>query len=214
MPDGWAAYPIWRGMQGYVPRMTIASGYEVLDRCLPGGGWPVGALIEVISERSGIGELSLFMPAMRRISDIRQGLIAWIAPRFIPYAPALRLRELNLNRLLVVQTRDGNESLWAAEQALRCAGCAGLLAWPETVSRKSSRRLQLAAEAQRCLAILFRSHGGPSDASTATLKLQLRRSVEQGVAHLQILKCRGAHPMSIDLRLSSFHEPALAGGAT
>ena len=35
----------------------IASEYPPLDDVLPGGGWPRGALTEVLYEHAGIGEL-------------------------------------------------------------------------------------------------------------------------------------------------------------
>jgi len=202
-------------MQGYVPRATVATGYAALDQLLPGGGWPLGSLIEIISQRYGLGELSLFVPALRRLSDARQGLIIWIAPRFIPYAPALQSHGLHLNRLLIVQTRDGNECLWAAEQALRSACCVALLAWPEAVSIKSARRLQLAAEEHQCLAVLFRSDLALYQESSAALRLQLvhKRASERAVDRVRIIKCRGAYPRSIELGLADFDAPVHAGGA-
>jgi len=36
---------------------TIASGFEALDQELPAGGWPCGALSELLSKQIGIGEL-------------------------------------------------------------------------------------------------------------------------------------------------------------
>ena len=35
-----------------------------MDRYLPGGGWPIGAIIEVFVERYGMGELTLLVPAL------------------------------------------------------------------------------------------------------------------------------------------------------
>jgi protein ImuA len=182
-----------------------------LDRLLPGGGLPIGALTEIVSECHGVGELSFLMPALRRLSDEQRGWIIWVGPPFIPYAPALRLHGLHLDKFLVVQTKGSNECLWAAEQALRSTCCVALLAWPETVSRNSSRRLQLAAEEHHCLAVLFRSSPALIQESSATLRLQWIR--ESSVDRLRIVKCRGCSPRSVDPGLSVFGEPAHAGGA-
>jgi len=45
-------------------RAVIATGFPELDRYLPGGGWPTGAIIEVFVDGYGIGELALLMPAV------------------------------------------------------------------------------------------------------------------------------------------------------
>ena len=64
---------VWRGRSHDhqfpgAQRVAVATGFEVLDACFPGGGWPVGALTEVFAEHQGVGELSLFMPALARMS--------------------------------------------------------------------------------------------------------------------------------------------------
>ena len=212
--DRLARYPIWRGTTGYVPPSAITTGYADLDRLLPGNGWPLGAVIEITSRQHGVGELSLLLPALRQLLAGGQGLIVWVAPRFIPYAPALYVQGLDLNRLLVVQTRNGNESLWAAEQVLRSTSCAALLAWPESLTRKSSRRLQLAAEKQGALVVLFRIETIASQDSLTALKLRLSRASQaHAMARIDLVKCKGAYPQSIDLQLSSgLGMPARAGG--
>src|SRR3974390_3376207 len=67
---------------------ALVSGFDELDRRLPRGGWPLGALIELLSITEGIGELSLFLPALCRLAHDGR-YIAWIAPPYIPSAPAL-----------------------------------------------------------------------------------------------------------------------------
>ncbi|MCF8175433.1 MAG: hypothetical protein K9K30_09360 [Burkholderiaceae bacterium] len=39
------------------PAPTFASGFLRIDAELPGGGWPRGALTELLAEHEGIGEL-------------------------------------------------------------------------------------------------------------------------------------------------------------
>ena len=38
---------------------NLASGFAALDRELPGGGWPCGALTELLGGLEGIGELQI-----------------------------------------------------------------------------------------------------------------------------------------------------------
>ena len=79
---------IWRGNQLMRGCPGIASGFAPLDAELPGGGWPCGALTELLPQHEGIGELRILGPALAQLAA--QGkFIAWIAPPYLPYAPAL-----------------------------------------------------------------------------------------------------------------------------
>src|SRR6476619_4914417 len=55
----------WRGDDLAFVASTLPTGYEALDRELPGGGWPRGQLIELLADDQGIGELRLLVPALR-----------------------------------------------------------------------------------------------------------------------------------------------------
>ncbi len=184
---------IWRG--GELARSAcpcVASGFAALDAELPGGGWPRGALTEILPQHEGIGELRLLGPALAELAA--QGtFIAWIAPPYLPYAPALAAAGISLERVLIVKTAGDGDNLWAAEQALGSAACGGVLAWPRNIRYTQLRRLQLAAEGGRCLAVLFRSAQAAREPTPAVLRIALAASA--GGLALSILKRRGA-PLS------------------
>ncbi len=196
---------IWRA--GEQARTTglehISSGFAALDQALPGGGWPLGALTEVLHDLAGIGELRLLMPALARLS--RSGRwVALVAPPYIPYAPALAACGVDLSRLLLVHPRTPQEGLWALEQALHAGTCGAVLAWPRQIDERSLRRLQLAAEAGRCWGVLFRPTEAAAHASPAALRLQLRR--EEQTTSVRLLKCRGGQSgLEFRLDLDSEH---------
>jgi hypothetical protein len=164
------------------------SGYAELDASLPGGGWPVGAIAELMPEATGMGELSVLAPVLSRLARAGR-YIAWIAPPYLPYAPALVQWQLPLKRLLIIQTRGAQESLWAAEQTLRCPAFGAVLSWPAEIADKNVRRLQLAAEAGGSLGILYRPARAASEHSPAALRLRLHPTAD-GLA-VEIHKCRG-----------------------
>ncbi|MGE0081535.1 MAG: translesion DNA synthesis-associated protein ImuA [Thiohalomonadaceae bacterium] len=178
---------VWRGRHG--PRCTghVATGHAALDECLPGGGWPVGALTELFPMHPGIGELSLLMPALAALSQ-EERWIACIGAPWLPYPPALAAAGLRLARLLVVEA-SARERLWAAEQALRSGACAAVLTWPEAADDRALRRLQLAAEEGDALGFLFRPPHAARHASPAALRLALAPA-DDGLV-VQVLKCRG-----------------------
>jgi len=169
-------------------RLAAPSGFPELDASLPGGGWPVGAIAELMSDAIGIGELSLLVPLLSRLARAGR-YIAWIAPPYLPYAPALAQRGLPLERMLLVRTRSLQESLWATEQALRCPAVGAVLGWPAYIVDKNVRRLQLAAEAGGSLGILYRPPEAARESSPAALRLRLH-ALPEGLA-VEIQKVRG-----------------------
>lgn len=193
---------IWRGSSQVGIRSGIASGYPELDRCLPGGGWPPEALTEILIGQYGVGELRLLMPALARLSTEEAQAhtdprwIAWIAPPFQPYAPALQQCGIDLSRVLIVRPKDDSELLWSAEQALSSGTCAAVLLWPDSLDDQASRRLQLAAEKGHSWAIAFRPLSARQQPSAAALRLELQ-STGQGT-RVHILKSRGGRPTVLD----------------
>jgi len=193
---------VWRGHSQARQSAGIATGYPELDRHLPGGGWPPDALTEILTAQYGIGELRLLMPALARLSNeaplagiAEPGWLAWVAPPFQPYPPALLQCGIDLSRMLVVRPRDAGEILWSAEQALSSGTCAAVLFWPETLDDQASRRLQLAAEKGRSWAVAFRPLAAKRQASAAALRLELHANGEGTRVH--ILKSRGGRPAVI-----------------
>ncbi len=185
---------IWRaGQPVAAPYETLATGFPVLDEALPGGGWPVGALTEILSAAEGIGELRLLMPALARLSGEGRWIM-WIAPPYVPYAPALIHQGMDLSRVLWVRAGTETDSLWAGEQALRSRACGAVLLWPHpgTPDERSLRRLQLAAEDGKSWGLLFRTPETARRHSPAALRLSLE-PLRQGVL-ARILKCRGRGP--------------------
>jgi hypothetical protein len=191
---------VWRGRAQPQARPALSSGYEKLDRHLPGGGWPRHALTEILTEQYGVGELQLLMPALARLSAEdphaafdEPGWIAWVAPPFQPYPPALSQWGINLSRLLIVRPKHADDILWSAEQALSSGTCAAVLFWPRSLGDQESRRLQLAAERGNSWAIAFRPRSARRATSAAALRIEMRAD-EQGT-HLDIFKSRGGRPV-------------------
>jgi cell division inhibitor SulA/protein ImuA len=168
-----------------------ATGLEELDRALPIGGWPIGALTEIMPRTAGIGELRLVMPALAKLTH-EQRYIAFVEPPYLPYPPALVQLGVRLDRVLFVSNNSpasSASSLWAAEQMLRCATFGAVLVWPTAISDKELRRLQLAAEVGKNLAVVYRSPAAAQSHSPAALRLHLQADADS--LRIEIKKCRG-----------------------
>lgn len=181
----------WLGKQVLHHLQTLATGYTELDASLPGHGWPVGAITELIHARAGSGELSLLLPALAQLSR-QNHWIVMVDPPWVPYPPALHGHGLALDKLLLVRSRSRNESLWACEQVLRGIPGGAVLAWPESLSFSELRRLQLAARQSQKTAFIFRRSKAATTASPAALRLLL--TPEADGLQIRVLKCRGQRP--------------------
>ncbi|MFZ5557692.1 MAG: translesion DNA synthesis-associated protein ImuA [Pseudomonadota bacterium] len=178
---------LWRGDGAASTALPgIPSGYAALDRALPGGGWPRGALTEFLLHARGIGELTLIVPALARLS--RGGEFgAFVSPPHLPYAPALAARGISLACLTVIRPKTPLDALWAAEQCLRSGAYAAVVAWLGVHDERRLRRLQLAAEEGKSWGALFNAIALP--ASPAPLRLALRS--RDGQLEVEVLKRRG-----------------------
>jgi hypothetical protein len=205
----------------------LPTGYAALDRCLPGAGWPRQGLIEILADQRGIGELRLLLPALAALcrdagaadaidppprSDHAGfahagsgmpphdrgsgGWIAWVSPPYRPYAPSLAAWGIDVGRMLVVNGAGATE--WAMDQALRSESCSAVLGWSNPRDPHALRRLQLAAEASRSLAVLYRPLQAGLTPSPAVLRLALLGGGTAGL-QVRIVKSRGGRPATVNL---------------
>jgi hypothetical protein len=190
---------IWRGDDCAPEPASVATGFAALDAALPGGGWPRGALTELLLEREGIGELRLTLPALAQLQAEGRSIV-WVAPPYRPYAPALVAAGLDPARLIVVRGCTKSDALWAYEQALRAPECGAAFAWMNAGDERVLRRLQVAAREGRTWGVLWRRPGRFASATAAPLRLALAPS--QGRLAVRVLKRRGAElaaPIVLDL---------------
>ncbi len=184
-------HPVWRGAALARISETISTGYAELDRELPGGGWPLGALTEILGLQEGIGELQLALPALAALSTAGKR-VAWLAPPHLPYAPALAAAGVDLANLAVVRAPGRRDALWAAEQVLRAGPCRALLAWFRHARYEELRRLAVAAEASRAFVVLkiLKRRGAPA---AAPIHLPMKRPAHAlGRTASQRSDCRDA----------------------
>ena len=179
---------IWRGQPTPRAPSTQSTGFAVLDEALPDGGWPETALTELLLPADGVGELRLLWPTLARLSRT-DGMIALIAPPYLPFAQAWANAGVQLNRLQVIRT-DTRNALWATEQCLRSAACSAVLCWPQHANDRDLRRLQVAAETGQCLGFAMRPMKDAANPSPAALRI----AIDAQPTPLRVLKGRGGNP--------------------
>lgn len=200
---------VWRGQPAARAPSRQPTGLSALDQALPDGGWPETGLTELLLPADGVGELRLLWPTLSRLSQA-DGMIALIAPPYLPYAPAWANAGVRLQRLQIIRA-DPRDALWATEQCLRSAACSAVLCWPRQVDDRALRRLQVAAEAGQCLGFAMRPLKAAANPSPAALRI----AIDADPAQLRVLKCRGGNPpvRGIPLAAAASINPPGDGGA-
>lgn len=186
----------------------ISSGYNRLDEIIPHRGFAPGTLVEWFSAGDGAGATTLAVSTAQQAcrSPEDSGRVLVVVDRrgeFFP--PAAALAGIDLEQTVVVRPRTGADEIWAIDQALRCAGVAAVLAWPDELDDRAFRRLQLAAEAGGGLGLLVRPGEARHQASWAEVRLLVEPlPVAAGGRRLRVelLRCRGgpgSGPVELEL---------------
>ena len=194
-PSLWRASQLARGRGRF-----LETGYPALSAELPGGGWPVGALVDLLVQQAGTGELRLLQPGLCK-AGIRP--VAFVQPPHALNGLGLRHIGLPVERVFRVVAAKTGDALWSVEQILRAGSCAAVVFWTEYAKASSLRRLHLAAQSSETLFVMVRPLATAQDSSPALLRLTLRPSAD-GLS-VDIVKRRGptsAAPLSISLQPS------------
>ncbi len=172
------------------PACVQATGNGVLDAQLPGGGWPVGAMTEVLQDPGVHCEWRLLLPALVHCG---QGPVVLVGAPQLPFAPALAAQGLLAHRLLWIVAQPAAQRLWAAEQTLRCAAVDVVLLWVASAVRPDQlRRLQMAAVQHSKLLFVMRPAQAQAEASPAVLRLQVGPDpLQTDALEIRLLKRRG-----------------------
>lgn len=200
---------VWRGdalAANTQPGSVLPTGHAQLDAELPGGGWPVGALCEILQSHSAQSEWRLLLPALvaaqQGTHNTSLATVVLIGPPHVPFGPALAAQGLAVQQLVWVKAQTPAERLWATEQALRCEAVAAVLAWLPQTQSTSLRRLHMAAQDHAKLLFVMRPAQAQRESSPAPLRLLLGADNHDSAGwvaseglhpplHLDLLKRRG-----------------------
>ncbi|MBX9794146.1 MAG: translesion DNA synthesis-associated protein ImuA [Burkholderiaceae bacterium] len=181
---------VWRASELAISRSTTCTtGHCEFDAELPNGGWPRSALVELLVQQHGIGEMQLLKPTLVSLS--KQQRVALIQPPYLPHAMACRSWQVNDRNVLWLRPGSSADALWAAEQILKNGSCGAVMLWQSNVRAESLRRLNLAAQSTDTWLWLIRPLAAAVDASPSPLRIALRPAL--GGVSVDIIKRRGPH---------------------
>ncbi len=206
---------LWRAQGGAPAGATVLpTGFAALDAELPGGGWPVRTLTELLLAQPGVGEIRLLAPLLAGLASAGRSVLLFAPPAElnavalaeIGWAPAqcvvVQAVPAMNGRRVPGRKPPGAELCWAIEQALRSGQAGAVLAWPGAALRPEAlRRLQLAAQSHEGPAFLLRAAAAGAQPSPAPLRLRLQPAGPDELT-LHIVKRRGpamAEPLTLGL---------------
>ncbi len=197
---------------------AVSSGFAALDAELPGGGWPLQSLSEILCDSVATLEWRLLAPALRLLLSEAPGTAPGAAPRgsrrspsharltrgtpnaqqplllinppLSPHLPGLQRCGLPPQDLIWIAPPTPAQQLWALEQALKANASAAILAWLPQARPEQIRRLQSCAQAMRAPVFLFRPLAMAGQSSAAPLRVRLNTGSDWTL-RLNILKRRG-----------------------
>lgn len=192
---------VWRARSLRASGTSVPTGFADLDTAL-GGGWPAPALIELLTDVYGIGELQIIIPLLRELikRGPRPSLVVWLNPPYSPNAVALAQHGLNAQHWCAVDLSE-RDVLWSAEQALRSGASAAVLVWLRDARTAALRRVKLACAASRTTAIVYRSSCQANQPSPANIRAALRP--DRSMLNVRLLKIQGRKPCEVLLELDT-----------
>lgn len=151
----------------------LATGHDELDRELPGGGWPVSRLSELLVPDDGLAELHAIVPVLHMLTRSSRTVLLLNPPA--DCVSTLARMGVARSRLLVIGGNRAAEQLWAIEQAASRDDFGALVAWaPAGANDEAIHRLDRAMRQSQGVCLLFRPLAAARDITPAALRVILQ----------------------------------------
>lgn len=196
---------------GHQRRPALPFGVAAIDARLAGEGLRLDALHEVAAATPRHGDDASATLFMAGIAARAWGPVLWVMRRRDLFAPGLYQAGLAPERLLYVEAHDDSELLAVMEEGLRHRGLGAVIGECKRAGLAATRRLQLAAEGGRTIALLLKRHaqggadplGQPSAALTrwriasAPSAPLPHEGLGRACWHLDLARQKGGEPFQI-----------------
>ena len=143
---------------GYQRRPSLPFGVAALDAKLAHEGLRLDAFHEVAGATPCLSDDAGATLFIAGIAARAWGPVLWVVRRRDLFAPGLYQAGLAPHRVLYAEARDDNELLAIMEEGLRHRGLGAVIGEAKRAGLAATRRLQLAAEGGRTIALLLKQH--------------------------------------------------------
>jgi protein ImuA len=134
-------------------------GLGPIETAFPNSSFPIGAVHEFLSagaENAAAtgGFIAGLLAALMRSG----GVSVWISSSRTLFPPALKIFDIEPDRIIFIDLQKEKDILWVMEESLKCGGLAAVVGEIQEISFTASRRLQLAVEQSRVTGFILRHH--------------------------------------------------------
>ena len=143
---------------GHRRREVLPFGIDALDSRLAHAGLRLDALHEVAAASPRMGDDAAATLFVAGIAARAWGPVLWVVRRRDLFAPGLYQAGLSPERVLYAEAADDAEVLALMEEGLRHRVLGAVIGEARRVGMAATRRLQLAAEGGRTIALLMKRH--------------------------------------------------------
>jgi len=144
---------------GFRRRPALPFGIAAVDARLANGGLRLDALHEAAAASGDLADDCAATLFLAGIAARAWGPVLWAVRRRDLFAPGLAQAGLDPKRLIYAEAADDAELLAVMEEGLRHRGLGAVIGEVRRADMTATRRLQLAAEGGRTIALLQRRHG-------------------------------------------------------
>ncbi|WP_294292910.1 protein ImuA [uncultured Sphingomonas sp.] len=154
-----------RGIEGgsFRRREALPFGIGAIDGVLASTGLRLDALHEVAGASPGMGDDAAATLFMAGIAARAWGPVLWVVRRRDLFAPGLAQAGLAAHRVIYAEAQDDTDLLAIMEEGLRHRSLGAVIGEAKRAGLAATRRLQLAAEGGRTIALLLKRHGRTAD---------------------------------------------------
>lgn len=143
---------------GFRRRPVLPFGLEPIDSRLADGGLRLDSLHEIAPASRDMAEDCAATLFVSGIAARAWGPVLWVVRRRDLFAPGLAQAGLDPKRLIYAEAADDAEVLAIMEEGLRHRGLGAVIGEAKRADMTATRRLQLAAEGGRTIALLMKRH--------------------------------------------------------
>ncbi|HEV8507462.1 MAG TPA: Error-prone repair protein ImuA [Chitinophagaceae bacterium] len=178
-----------------------------IDSSFPNEVFPMASIHEFLTQSAeDVAATSGFISCLLSSLMNKGGASVWIGPSQEIFPAALKIFNVEPDKIIFINSKKPKELLWLVEEALKCEGLAAVVGEVAELTFTASRRLQLAVEQSRVTGFLIRNNlrNINVNACTARWKISSNPSIIKGdipgigfpVWNVELLKIRNGKPGS------------------
>lgn len=202
--------------QGFKPGSSSGGeqiGLGAIEKAFPNGVFPKKAIHEFITvEPEDSAASDGFIAGLLAVLMQDGAACVWISTQRKLFPASLCLFNADPERIIFMDVTREKDVLWIMEEALKCAGLAGVVAELGELSLIESRRLQLAVEHSGVTGFILRKDARKAANSVATARWKITPIASEtqnqmpGIGHprwnVELSKVRNGNPGSWTLEWS------------